>query len=169
LGIRSGDIRLLRFENVNFDTKLIEFTQYKTGVPQRLSLLPEIAEALHDYIDNARGESQEMYIFLTHRWVMRSGLGAGAISNITAKYFRESGVKFGDRHHGSHALRSSLASALVAENVPYEAVRAILGHTDPDAITHYVKLDVENLRSCAIEVPAPSGLFADYLVSGKGV
>jgi integrase len=169
LGIRSGDIRLLRFENVNFDTKLIEFRQYKTGVPQRLTLLPEIQDALHDYIDNARGDSPEPYIFLNVRKVMRSGLSAGAISNITAKYFRESGINFGDRHHGSHALRMSLASALVAENVPYNAVRTILGHTDPDAITHYVKLDIENLRSCAIEVPAPSGLFANYLATGKGV
>lgn len=57
----------------------------------------------------------------------------------------------------------SLASTLVAENVPYNAVRTILGHEDPDAITHYVKFDVANLRSCALDVPAPSGSFAEYL------
>jgi len=165
LGIRSSDIRFLQFENVNFDKKLIEFVQYKTGVPQRLTLLPEIAEALHDYIDNARGNSSEPYIFLTYRKSMQCQMNN--ISNIAAKYFRESGVRFGDRHHGPHALRSSLASALVADNVPYNAVRTILGHDDPGTIVHYVKLDVENLRSCALEVPMPSGRFAIYLSDGK--
>ena len=61
LGLRSCDIRFLCFENVNFEKKLIEFAQYKTGVPQRLTLLPEIAEALRDYIDNARGDSKEPF------------------------------------------------------------------------------------------------------------
>jgi site-specific recombinase XerD len=63
----------------------------------------------------------------------------------------------------------SLASNLVAENVPYEAVRAILGHEDHDAITHYVKLDTESLRTCSIEVPEAGGKFAEYLANGKEV
>lgn len=163
LGLRSCDIRFLCFENVNFEKKLIEFAQYKTGVPQRLTLLPEIAEALRDYIDNARGDSKEPYIFLTCRKNMQSPINRGTVSHVAAKYFRESGIQFGDKHHSAHALRMSLASTLVAENVPYNAVRTILGHEDPDAITHYVKFDVANLRSCALDVPAPSGSFAEYL------
>lgn len=168
LGMRASDIRLLRFEEVNFETKLIEFVQFKTGVPQKLILLPEISEALNDYIDNARGNSTEPYIFLTHRKSMQRPITANVVSSTAAKYFRESGVKIGDRHHSSHALRMSLASALVAENVPYDVVRTILGHEDPESITHYVKLDTENLRFCALEVPMPSGHFSAYLTSGKG-
>jgi integrase len=169
LGMRSSDIRLLQFENVRFEDKLIEFAQHKTGVPQRLTLLPEIADALHDYIDNARSNSTEPYIFLTCRQSMQIPVTASVITNIAAKYFRESGIKFGDRHRGTHALRMSLASALVAENVPYDAVRPILGHEDPNAITHYVKLDVESLRFCALDVPAPSGRFAEYLIYGREI
>lgn len=169
LGMCAADIRTLRFENVSFERKMIEFARYKTDVPQRLTLLPEVADALRDYIDNARGDSSDPYIFLACRKSVPRPASASVISNVAAKYFRESGIKFGDRHHSSHALRSSLASALVAENVPYEVVRTILGHEDSDAITHYVKVDVENLRSCALNVPAPSGRFAEYLTSGKAV
>jgi site-specific recombinase XerD len=168
LGMCAADIRLLRFKDVNFENKTIDFARHKTGVPQRLTLLPEIETALRDYIDNARGDMAEPYIFLTSRKSVQVPLSRGVVSSVAAKYFRESGIKFGDRRHGSHALRSSLASALVAENVPYDAVRTILGHEDPNTITHYVKLDVENLRSCALNVPIPSGRFAEYLINGKG-
>jgi integrase len=169
LGMCASDIRFLRFENVDFEKKTINFARYKTGVQQRLPLLPEVETALRDYIDNARGNLPEPYIFLICRKSVPGPLNRSTVSNVCAKYFRESGLKLGDRRHGSHALRSSLASALVAENVPYEAVRTILGHENPESITHYVKLDIENLRSCALFVPAPSGRLAKYLAIGKEV
>ena len=36
-----------------------------------------------------------------------------------------------------------------------------LGHADPDAIKHYARVDIENLRSYAIDVPTPSGNFEE--------
>ena len=173
LGMRVSDISSLRFENVDFDKAVIEFRQQKTGAVNQLTLLPDIAEALRDYTDNARGDSDQPYIFLTCRESLRKSvlprMSSAAVGRVVAKHFRQSGVEFGDRHHGAHALRMSLASSLVAENVPYEAVRAILGHEDHDAITHYVKFDTESLRTCALEVPLASGRFAEYLTGGKGV
>ena len=70
------------------------------------------------------------------------------------------------KHHGPHALRASLASSMVNENVPYEAIRGILGHKDPDAVKHYAKLDIEQLRKCAIPVPSPTGAFQAFLEGG---
>jgi len=171
LGMRSSDISYLRFENIDFNKSIIEFIQQKTGVINQLTLLPEIAEALQDYINNARGDSVEPYIFLTCRKSLQTSIhpqmSSAAVSRVAAKHFRQSGIEFGDRHHGAHALRMSLASGLVAENVPYEVVRTILGHEDRDAITHYVKFDTERLRSCALDVPMPGDSLAEYLVHGK--
>jgi integrase len=172
LGMRSSDISLLRFENVDFHRSSIEFVQRKTGVANQLTLLPEIAEALRDYINNARGDSSEPYVFLTSRKSLRKNIqpqmSSGAISRVAAKHFRQSGIDFGDRHHSAHALRMSFASGLVAENVPYEAVRTLLGHEDHDAIMHYVKFDMDSLRTCALDVPPAGGRFAEYLANGKG-
>ena len=70
------------------------------------------------------------------------------------------------RHLGPHALRSTFASELLAEKVPYDAIRVILGHTDPGSTRFYTKMSIEDLRTCALAVPPPSGLFAEYL---KGV
>jgi site-specific recombinase XerD len=166
LGLRAADIRLLKFSDVDFDNATIRFSQYKTENAQRLTLLPEVAEALHDYIDNGRGESDKPYIFLTNR---KTPFSRSLPTAIATKYFKESGIDWGDRKHGSHALRSTLASELVEEGVPFEVIRKILGHEDPKALTYYVKFATKSLRFCALEVPAPRGRFASYLSGGKGV
>ncbi|HKM33959.1 MAG TPA: tyrosine-type recombinase/integrase, partial [Lachnospiraceae bacterium] len=41
------------------------------------------------------------------------------------------------RKRGSHAIRSSMASGLIADDVPYPIVQKILGHTDPNATKRY--------------------------------
>lgn len=64
--MRASDIRLLCFPNVNFKNRKISYVQFKTSVPQTLSLLPEVEEAVRDYIENGRPETDEPYIFLTY-------------------------------------------------------------------------------------------------------
>lgn len=79
------------------------------------------------------------------------------------KAFQKAKINVGDRRHSTHALRMTFASQLIAENVPYEVVRVLLGHVNRDSTRHYVEFSIEGLRSCALEVPAPSGLFAQYM------
>jgi site-specific recombinase XerD len=165
LGLRAMDIRLLRFDNVDFDRKIIEFTQHKTGVAQRLKLLPEVEEALRDYINNGREQCDKSHIFLSYR---KKPLQYTSPARIADKYFKKSCIDWGDRQHGIHSLRMTLASGLVEENVPFEVVSKILGHEDPNALKHYVKFATESLRSCALEVPGPKGQFLEYLTFGGG-
>lgn len=160
LGMRASDIRLLCFPNVDFKNRKISYVQFKTSVPQTLSLLPEVEEAVRDYIENGRPETDEPYIFLTYR---KTQLSRSAVSLIADKYFKQAGIDPGDRHHGSHSLRMTFASELVAENVPFEAVSRLLGHEDKASVSHYVVLATESLRSCALPVPGATGKFADYL------
>lgn len=161
LGMRASDIRLLCFQNIDFKNGKISFIQFKTGVPQTLSLLPEIAEALTDYIENGRPETDEPYIFLTYR---KTQLSRSAVSVIADKYFKQAEIEFMNRHHGSHSLRMTFASELVSEDVPFEVVSKLLGHENNAVISHYVALSTESLRSCALPVPEAGGKFADYLM-----
>ena len=77
-------------------------------------------------------------------------------------------VNITNKKHGPHALRSSLASSMINDGASYEVVRKILGHTDPNVIKHYARTDIESLRLCSIDPPAPSGLFREML-SGRMV
>lgn len=160
LGLRQSDIRLLRFENVSFDHARINLIQYKTSVALQLSLLDEVAEALHDYIDNGREESSEPYIFLNG---YGKSLTNNAVSHIVSRHIKKAQIDVGNRHSGSHALRMTFASQLVAERFPYEMVRLLLGHADHESTRHYVEFSIEGLRACALDIPEPCGLLAQYL------
>lgn len=164
LGIRSGDISNLKITDVNFNNKTISFIQGKTGVPQRLELLRDIEDALLSYMATARPVSNIPNVFLSVRSPIRPITGR-AIYNLTSRHFKKSGVDAGERKQGPHALRMTLSSELVAEKIPYDAVRKILGHEDPFTIKHYVKFDIESLRSCAISVPPVAGKLAAYMAA----
>lgn len=64
LGLRSSDIRLIQFSNINWESNLILLEQFKTKKPMELPLLIDIGEAILDYIQHSRPKSTSKYIFL---------------------------------------------------------------------------------------------------------
>lgn len=168
LGMRSGDIVLLCMDNINFRNKNITFVQQKTGKELQLPLLPEVEAALSDYLDNARPDVNQSRIFLRRNAPFQP-VTTSVLRFETSRYFKAAGIDTAGKKHGPHSFRSSLATSMANDGVPYEAIRKILGHADPDAIKHYARLDVERLRVCAIAVPEPTGLFKGFLERGCGV
>lgn len=165
IGMRSGDIVKLGFDEVNFTNNTISYVQQKTGAFQQLPMLPEIRDALADYINNARPKEISNFIFLRH-YAPFQKISTSVLRFRITQYFKKAGIDIEGKKHGPHAFRSSLASSMVNADVPYEAVRVILGHNDPNAIKHYAKLDIEKLRECAIEVPNPTYSFKTFLEGG---
>lgn len=70
--------------------------------------------------------------------------------------------------HGTHTFRSALVSSMINDGTLYDVVRRILGHSAPDVIKHYAKVDIDNLRLCSKKPPLPTERFCAYL-SGKEV
>jgi len=166
LGIRAGDIVSLAFGNLDFEGNEISFVQKKTGIPQSLPMLPVIKAALLDYINNGRLKSGEQTVFLRCKAPFLP-ISPTALNYLTTKYLKRAGIDTAVKKHGPHSLRASLATSMVNDRIPYESVRKILGHSDPDVIMHYAKLDIENLRSCSVDVPEPSGFFRLFLEGGN--
>lgn len=167
LGMRTGDILNLKVSDINHDGKTIEFVQAKTSVPHRLELLPEIEEALTAYLSVRMNPHGNEHVFLSTAAPF-SPLSKAAVRVIVNKYIERAGIEAGHRRRGGHALRSTFASELAAENVPYDVIRKILGHESQESTRHYVKFDFEMLRKCALETPAPSGRLAEILCATTG-
>ncbi|MDK2860638.1 MAG: hypothetical protein PWP25_1824 [Sphaerochaeta sp.] len=165
LGMRSGDIVRLTLDDLIYVNDKLYFSQQKTGVGHELPLLPEIKEALEDYICNGRPNTVDRKVFI-RQFAPYQGITTSVLRFETSRYFCEAGIQITGKKHGPHTFRSSLASSMVNDLIPYEAVIKILGHSDPDAIKHYAKLNIEILRQCAIEVPEPSGNFKEFLQGG---
>ena len=146
LGIRGGDIVTLAFEELDFKRNTICLTQQKTAVPLALPMLPKIKAALLDYLEHERDSSDSEYVFLSLKPPF-SHISVHLLGKLTSTAIRSAGIVPGGRKCGPHAFRASLASSMVNDDVPYEAVRNTLGHTDVNAIKSYAKLDVDGSAS----------------------
>ena len=162
MGLRSSDIVNLSFKNIDHITKTISIIQTKTACPAKLVMNKEAEESIIDYIQNGRPKSSSEKIFLGSH-APYSPLTAGNGYIIAHKYFNLAGIPIQGRRRGTHALRSSYATALVAKGIPYAVVQKALGHEEPDSTKYYVRIDTKRLRMCALDVPKPIGSFAVLL------
>lgn len=167
MGLRSGDIVGMKFEYLDFDKNKIRLYQQKTGNYIELELLEIVKEALKDYIENARPHSKNPYVFLRCKSPYKQITTGALRTGVVKKYMSIAKIATAGKKHGPHSLRASLATSMVNDDIPFEAVSKILGHSTKESIQSYAKLDVEHLRACAIEVSPASGSFKTWLEGGK--
>ena len=160
MGLRSGDIVRLKIEDIKGKTE-INIIQQKTGKALHLPLIEEVSMAIEDYL-SVRPSSAAKEIFI-NVYAPYNPISTGTIRNLLKKYIAAAGIDVGNRKKGPHALRSSLASSMVNDDVSYETVRKILGHSSNNAIKHYARIDVEKLRQYCLEPPQVSGHFKAFL------
>ena len=168
LGLRSCDIANLRFSSINHETGMIEITQVKTKEPLALPLLPEILVALDDYIKNERSKGGTDFVFLCNSTLHSGPIQPHTVYSIVSRIIDSTGIETAGRKRGAHALRSSLATALLGEGYSHREVQEALGQKSPEAVKFYAKTEVEKLRDYALPVPAPDGIFAKNLGTGVG-
>jgi len=153
LGLRSSDIRSLIFSEIHWEKNTIELTMKKTDKSIVLPLLEDVGQALIDYIKFGRPVSNSNVIFLRHISPIKP-ISAPGMTAIVKRYANKAGVDSAPGHgNGPHAMRSSLASALLAENVPLPIISEILGHSNTRTTALYLKIDIKQLRNCSLDVP----------------
>lgn len=158
LGLRASDIISLTLSNIDWDNNLIQIIQQKTKKAIKLPLLPEIGEAIIDYIMNGRPNHSSNTLFLTLREPYRP-LRQNQFSQIAGKYIVMSGVNIAGRHHGVHCLRHSVASALLKNEVPLPVISQTLGHSSSSTTMIYLNIDIDALMKCSLDVPMVSDDF----------
>lgn len=152
LGLRASDIALLKFESIRWESSTIYFKQYKTGKELSLPLIPVVGNALLEYIQYGRPQSDEQYIFLRARTPF-SPITSLAVSCLASRRFTHAGIKTDQRKHGAHALRHSLVKELLKNRETLPVITEVLGHKNGQSTRHYIRIDTESLRQCALEVP----------------
>jgi len=161
-GLRSCDIVNLKFTNFDFDKKQLKFIQKKTNVDVSTVIDQDLISCLKDYINFHRPQKPSEYIFLNENAPFNL-MNTGVIRYMMKKYFLSAEINVGNRKRGPHALRSSLASAMIENDIPYEVVEKKLGHQSLDSISRYVKVSAEKLRQCSLETHIETGNFAIWL------
>jgi len=158
LGLRSSDIAGLSFENLDWDRNIICLTQSKTKKVIELPLLTDVGEAVINYLKYARPVSDLQQVFLSacapYRCINRLVINGAVSRTIIA-----SGVDITGRKFGPHAMRHTLASQLLRNGTSLPVISETLGHSDTQATMNYLRIDINNLMRCSLDVPLVSASF----------
>jgi len=154
-GLRISDIISLKLSELDFENNRISITQQKTGKPLTLDILPDVGWALIDYLKNGRPDAECDNVFLRHTHPYKAFTRGETMQYMLRQYALSAGIwKAGTEKHCSfHMLRYSLASDLIQQGVSLTTISGILGHSALNVTTLYARLDVPQLKACALEVP----------------
>lgn len=158
LGMRSSDIRNLTFKEIDWDNNTINLTQYKTRKELTLPLLAEVGDAIIDYVKYGRPVSKSKTIFLSAH-PPYGQISASGISSIVTCCIYEANIEYKGRHHSAHALRHSLATALMNNGVQMPVISEALGHAETQSTMYYLGIDVTHLLECSLAVPPINDAF----------
>ena len=151
LGLRAGDIRTLRLDQLHWVDSTIEITQSKTGTPLRLPLTSEVGDALIDYLQSGRPQTTHREIFLKVNPPFDPFTGNN-LHHIVTYWRLLAGIRFRTpQKRGAHSLRHTLATRLLEKGTPFTTIAEILGHSSLESTRIYAKTDVEALRSVALD------------------
>ena len=154
LGMRAGDIRNLKLDNIKWHLEKIEYIQEKTKNFLQLPLSDNIKYALIDYLKNGRPICDDPHIFIRHRAPYGHFEKGNVFWSIINKYLELAQIETKNRKHGLHAMRHSLASNLLQDNTPLPVISGILGHENSNTTKMYLRIDTEQLRIVGLEVPS---------------
>jgi site-specific recombinase XerD len=152
LGLRAGDIRTLKLDQLHWDDSTIEVRQSKTGMSLILPLTAEVGEALIDYLKSGRPQTAHREVFLKVNPPFDPFSADSSLYHVVSYWRRLAGVKFRTaQKRGMHSLRHTFATRLLQKGTPFPTIAEILGHTSLESTRIYAKADVESLRSVALD------------------
>lgn len=150
MGLRSCDIKALEFGFINWTEKTVSFTQKKTKKYLTLPLPDDVGWAIIDYLKNGRPVSDSKYVFIQHTPPYDQYKD---LRNVLVKQMRKAGIETpANKRIGMHCFRHSLATAMLENGVPLPVISQTLGHADIASTEVYLRINISQLRLCALEV-----------------
>lgn len=153
LGLRASDVCQMEFSNLKWKSNKICLKQKKTKKLIELPLLSNVGNAIIDYLKYGRPDSELKYIFL-HLIPPYLKIKEPTMHSIVTNYMNLAGItNYQNKKHGPHALRHSLAVHLLNKKTPLPIISEVLGHKNIESTMIYLKVDVNSLKQCALDVP----------------
>jgi len=145
-GLRSGEVRRLSLEDLDWTRGVLRVCRSKTARIQEYPLTAATGQALRRYLEEARPDCARHELFLTLHAPFRR-LSAGALYRMTHGLMER--LKIPSPKHGPHALRHACASYLLNQGLSLKEVGDHLGHRHLGATQIYAKVDLAGLRTIA--------------------
>ena len=151
-GLRSIDIINLRMQDIDWRTNEIKIIQQKTGQPLLLPLLPDVGNAIADYLLNARPKVQSDKIFLNYT-LHHKDINRKSITPMIKKYMKLSNIdNAGIPFRGTHSFRRGFGKRLLESGADVDMINELLGHNEMNSSMPYLAIDESGLRLCGLEL-----------------
>jgi integrase/recombinase XerD len=150
-GVRIGQAKNLRLQDINWHEGIIHFRPSKWGNPLCFPLYPKVADALLSYIRETRGKADYPDVFLTICGKPRPIGEGNSFSYSLKKCYRRAGID--PTTNGAHAIRHAFATRLMENGTPIKTIADLLGHKSISTAFIYTKVDLKHLRLLAYEWP----------------
>ncbi len=147
-GLRSGEVRRLHLDDIDWPHDRIRFVRSKSRREQTAPIEPRVGNAIARYLRDGRPKTDSRVVFLTLRAPHRP-LSAGGLYNVVRRYLSEADSP--KRGLGPHGLRHACARHLVESGRSFKEVGDHLGHRSPDTTRVYAKVDLTSLRKVAFD------------------
>ncbi len=148
-GLRSCDIRALRFSDIDWKKEIIHIRQKKTGVDLEIPIDSATQNAIIDYVLNERRDCEREHIFVT---------SVGPIKELARRHYR---MKYRTKetesyeklpHDGLHIYRRTFATRLLQSGTPLPLISEMLGHIDKNSVRVYLSTDEVKMKRCALDI-----------------
>ncbi len=147
LGLRAGDIVNLSLEDIDWEGGWV-YVSGKGRRQARLPLTQEVGDAVIDYIQYGRPQTETNVLFLRSRAPFLPFSSPVAVSNMVARAMRRAGVICPLRG-AAHVLRHSVATSMLRQGASLQDIAPILRHRSIETTEIYAKVDVATLGQIA--------------------
>ncbi len=140
-GMRKGEIRRLRWDEVDLGTGLVQVLNTKTKTSREIPMTRRVREILTERrLANATGKVASLEVF-------------GTAADIL-KAIRAAGAKAGIPSANVHRLRDTFCTRLADKGVPIDRIRALAGHSDIRMTLRYTETREAGLREAIASLEA---------------
>jgi site-specific recombinase XerD len=149
-GLRACEVVSLKLDDIGWRSMQLRVSRPKVRSALVLPLTDEVAAAMLAYLQAGRPDLSHREVFLRER-APTGTLKPTAVTEAFQGRVRRSGLPI--LYQGPHCLRHSLAVHLLRQGTPLKVIGDLLGHRSAESTCVYLRLDVEDLREVAIELP----------------
>jgi len=153
LGLRAGEVVHLSLENINWAAGEV-LIRGKSAREDRLPLLPDVGQALADYLKRDRPVCSCRRVFLRMKAPRRGFSSSTAVDCIFKRALARADLH--PPHKGAHLLRRSLATTMLRRGASLTQIGEVLRHQLAQTTEIYAKVDFTALR--ALAQPWPGGV-----------
>jgi site-specific recombinase XerD len=150
-GVRGGQVRALRLEDIDWTQNQILFKASKRGKDVRVPLTAEVGESLLDYLRNSRPPCSCPEVFLTCQAPYQPLTNSNTLSLVVNRCLRAAGIDVPSK--GAHAFRHGFASRMLQQGHSLKAIADVLGHRCLATTFLYTKVDFKALKQVALPWP----------------